>query len=83
MDELEDLVLWDVVEAAERATKMRQRNLSPDAQVSPATIWQWVSRGHLKVKERRGRALRFSPIDVQMAEAKTRDRARRTITAAA
>jgi predicted site-specific integrase-resolvase len=80
--DLDEHDLWDVAEAARRATKMRQRNLSPDAHVSPATIWKWVSRGHLAVAERRGRALRFAPLAVSRAEAKTRERARRTVAAA-
>ncbi len=81
MDELEDL--WDVTEAAKYATRVRRRLLGPAAHVSPDTIWQWVRRGHLEVAERSGRQLRLTHIAVARAEARTRERARRTITAAA
>jgi len=64
--------LWDVATAARHAM------------VKPATIRKWIERGHLKVARpdaADGRRLR--PLDVARAEHATRERARRTITAAA
>lgn len=71
--------LWTVAKAAEHA------------RVSQATIRSWVHRDQLpvarntegqEIRDEYGRP-RFWPLDVARAEAKTRDRARRTITAAA
>lgn len=79
MDDPEDL--WDVNRAADWATAVRRRILGPAAHVSPDTIWQWVRRGHLDVAERRGRQLRLTHLAVARAEARTRERARRTVAA--
>lgn len=64
--------LWDVKTAAGHA------------RVHVMTISKWIERGHLVVAERdnRGRP-KFHPLDVARAEARTRERARRTIATAA
>lgn len=71
--------LWTVAEAAGHAG------------VTEATVRSWAHRGHLpvarntegqEIRDEHGRP-RFHPLDVARAEARTRDRARRVITAAA
>lgn len=63
--------LWDVKTAAAHA------------RVHVMTISKWIERGHLVVAERddRGRP-KFHPLDVARAEARTRERARRTFAVA-
>lgn len=46
------------------------------AGVTPATIRQWVSRGHLEPVGRRSRSATFNPFDVQAAGSTTSRRAR-------
>lgn len=46
-----------------------------EAGVLPATIRQWVRRGHLTIAERRGRSTLFRLADVFAAERATRRRA--------
>lgn len=58
---------WDVDTAARHA------------RVRPVTIRQWVVRGHLPADYDDAGHLVFKPIDVIRAEAKTRERARRTV----
>lgn len=71
--------LWTVAEAAGHAG------------VSEATVRSWAHRGHLpvarnhdgqEIRDPAGRP-RFWPLDVARAEARTRERARRTIATAA
>lgn len=79
MPSLDLEALWTVAEAAGHAG------------VTEATVRSWAYRGHLPVaRNTEGREIRdghgrprFWPLDVARAEARTRQRARRTIQTAA
>ncbi|MFC8008896.1 MerR family transcriptional regulator [Streptomyces cinereoruber] len=72
--------LYTAAQAAERATQWRRALSAGAAEVTPATVRYWVTRGHLAPAGigDRGRPL-YASADVARAELATRRRALRLV----